>query len=111
MEGKIKIMVLCASGMSSGLVVDSITEHAPEYGVEVDVHCSPSLRYRELDYNGLDIILIAPQVKSSTWDIMEYIKGLGLDIPYMNIQMREYGLVKGGAILKQALEVLEQNKK
>ena len=79
--------------------------------MEVDVHCSPSLRYRELDYNGLDIILIAPQVKSSTGDIMEYIKGLGLDIPYMNIQMREYGLVKGGAILKQALEVLEQNKK
>ena len=59
----------------------------------------------------MDIILIAPQVKSSTGDIMEYIKGLGLDIPYMNIQMREYGLVKGGAILKQALEVLEQNKK
>ena len=111
MESKIKIMVLCASGMSSGLVVDSIIEHAPAYGVEVDVHCSPSLRYRELDYNGLDIILIAPQVKSSTGDIMEYIKGLGLDIPYMNIQMREYGLVKGGAILKQALEVLEQNKK
>ena len=107
MEGKIRIMVLCASGMSSGLVVDSIIEHAPEYGVEVDVHCSPSLRYRELDYNGLDIILIAPQVKSSTGDIMEYVKGLGLDIPYMNIQMREYGLVKGGAILKQALEVVQ----
>ena len=52
MEGKIKIMVLCASGMSSGLVVDSIIEHAPEYGVEVDVHCSPSLRYRELDIMG-----------------------------------------------------------
>ena len=41
---------------------------------------------------------------------MEYIKGLGLDIPYMNIQMREYGLVKGGAILKQALEVSRASK-
>ncbi|MCD8170477.1 MAG: hypothetical protein LUE94_14455, partial [Clostridiales bacterium] len=69
MEGKIRIMVLCASGMSSGLVVDSIIEHAPEYGVEVDVHCSPSLRYRELDYNGLDIMLIAPQVKRTSGEI------------------------------------------
>ena len=32
MEGKIKIMVLCASGMSSGLVVDSIIEHALNMG-------------------------------------------------------------------------------
>lgn len=108
MARKIKIMVLCASGMSSGLVVDSIIAHAAECGVEADVHCSPSLRYRELDYSGLDIILIAPQVKSSTGDIMEYVRGLGLDIPYMNIQMREYGLVKGGAILKAALEILDR---
>ena len=107
MARKVKMMVLCASGMSSGLVVDSIIRHAGEYGVEADVHCSPSLRYRELDYNGLDIILIAPQVKSSTGDIMEYVKSLGLVIPYMNIPMREYGLVKGGAILKEALDVLD----
>ena len=107
MARKVKMMVLCASGMSSGLVVDSNIRHAGEYGVEADVHCSPSLRYRELDYNGLDIILIAPQVKSSTGDIMEYVKSLGLDIPYMNIPMREYGLVKGGAILKEALDVLD----
>ena len=40
-------------------------------------------------------------------DIMEYVKSLGLDIPYMNIPMREYGLVKGGAILKEALDVLD----
>ena len=38
---------------------------------------------------------------------MEYVKSLGLDIPYMNIPMREYGLVKGGAILKEALDVLD----
>lgn len=108
MGRKVKIMVLCASGMSSGLVVDSIIHHAGECSVEADVHCSPSLRYRELDYSGLDIILFAPQVKSSARDIMEYVKGLGLDIPFMNIQMREYGLVKGGVILKEALDVLDK---
>lgn len=107
MERKVKMMVLCASGMSSGLVVDSIIRHAGEYDVDIDINCSPSLRYRELDYNGLDMILIAPQVKSSTEDIMEYVSSLGLNIPYMIIKMRDYGLVKGGVILAEALAILD----
>ena len=108
MKQVIRIMVLCASGMSSGLIVDSIKEHAADFGVETVIQCSPSLRYRQLDYSDLDIILIAPQIKSQTRDIMAYVADQNVDIPYLNIQMKEYGLVKGREILGQALAVLEE---
>lgn len=105
---KVKILILCAAGMSSGLIVDSIKEHAEALNVEVDVHCAPSLRYRECEYKGLDALLFAPQVRSQAEEIKKYVSSLGENVPTMVIAMRDYGLIKGESILKQVLTLLDK---
>lgn len=104
---KVKILILCAAGMSSGLIVDSIKEHAAAMDVDVDVHCAPSLRYRECDYEGLDVLLFAPQVRSQADEIRKYVEELHENVPAMVIAMRDYGLIRGESILKQALQVID----
>lgn len=104
---KVNILILCALGMSSGLIVDSIKKNAEELEVEVDVRCSNSISFREHDYSAVDIILFAPQVRSQQSDIIKYVQGLGLNIPTMPIESREYGLIRGGIILAKALKILE----
>lgn len=109
---KVKMVILCASAMSSGLIVEELKRIAPENDVDIEVQCFASLRYRYFDYSKVDIVLLAPQVKSQLTDIKKYIVEKGHDeIPLMVIPMREYGLVKGKAILDQALKMLDESKR
>ncbi|GMG97773.1 PTS sugar transporter subunit IIB [Tepidimicrobium xylanilyticum] len=104
---KINAVILCASAMSSGLIVDKLKEVAAEKGIDIFVECSASLKYRYYDYSKVDIVLLAPQVKAQLKDITDFIRGKGLDIPVVAISMRDYGLVKGENILNQILKELE----
>lgn len=104
---KINILILCAAGMSSGLIVDSLKKNAIERDLEINVECSTSLNFRQFDYTKLDVVLLAPQIKSQTQDITQYISQQGLNLPCLNIDMRDYGLVKGSIILEKTLKALE----
>ena len=96
--------------MSSGLIVEDIKKVAPEMDVEVECECFASLRYRYYDYGKVDIVMLAPQVKSQEKDIRAYMDEKGhKDIPIMLIPMRDYGLVHGKPILEQALKLLKED--
>lgn len=107
---KINAIIFCASAMSSGMIVDAMRKVAPANNVDLTVNCSASLRYRTFDFNGIDIVLIAPQVKGQMQDIKRFAVEKGYsDLPFMLIPMREYGLAKGEPILKMVLDVLDEN--
>ena len=109
---KVRFVVFCGAAMSSGLIVDSMKKHAAEVGVELEGGCFASMRYREFDYGSVDIVLLAPQIKSQqdfirkTMDEKRY-----KDVPIMIIPMRDYGLCHGKPILIEALKVLEEKGK
>ena len=108
---KVRMVILCASAMSSGLIVEELKRIAPENDIDIQVECFASLRYRYFDYSKVDIVLLAPQVKSQLNDINKYLVEKGhTDVPIMVIPMRDYGLVKGKSILNQALKALDDSK-
>lgn len=108
---KIKAVILCASAMSSSMMVEALRKVADGKKIELDVSCSASLRYRTFDFGGLDIVLIAPQVKGQMKDIQKFAAEKGFpDLPFMLIPMREYGLAKGEAVLDMMLETLQNSK-
>ena len=105
---KINAIILCASAMSSSIIVEAMRKAAPAADVDLTVNCAASLRYRTFDFGSVDIVLVAPQVKGQMEDIRKFAaeKGYG-KLPFMLIPMREYGLAKGEAILKLMLQTLD----
>ena len=106
---KVRIVILCASAMSSGLIVEDIKKVALEMDIDVECECFASLRYRYYDYGKVDIVMLAPQVKSQEKDIRAYMNEKGHEnTPIFLIPMRDYGLVHGKAILEEALKLLDK---
>ena len=103
---KYNILILCAMGMSSGILAKSIKEAGAEKGIELKIECYFCSNFRELDYKETDIILMAPQVRNQTEIVRDYIEERNYNIPVMDIDMMEYGLMNGEAILNKALEKL-----
>lgn len=104
---KINAIILCASAMSSSIIVEALRKAALDQGVDLTVNCSASLRYRTFDFGSVDIVLIAPQVKGQMEGIRKFAAEKGHDqLPFLLIPMREYGLAKGDTILKLMLKEL-----
>lgn len=105
---KVRFVVICGAAMSSGLIVDSMKKNADEVGVELEGGCYASMRYREFDFGSVDIVLLAPQIKSQQSFIRKTMDEKGYkNTPIMLIPMREYGLCNGKPILLQVLKTLE----
>ncbi|MTI94681.1 MAG: hypothetical protein FH749_04210 [Firmicutes bacterium] len=101
---KIKMVLLCAMGMSSSMIVKSILSASEPRGLEIELPSHPVVHYKELDYSDVDLILLAPQVRNQKSEIETYCEG----VPVVQIGMREYGLIKGEEILEQALKELKK---
>ena len=108
----LKAVILCASAMSSAFIVEELKKAAGESGMEIQVECFASLRYRYYDYSKVDLVMLAPQVKGQQPDIRNYLDEKGFtDLPIMLIPMRDYGLMRGKPIMELAIKTVEQNKK
>lgn len=106
--GNMKIVILCATGASSSIIVKSIKNNARSRNFDVEVSCCPYTLYRELDFKGVDAILLAPQVKRERAEIEKYVESYKIAV--CEIGMREYGLALGGEILDQVAELLQYKK-
>lgn len=104
---KVNAVILCASAMSSGLIVDELKKVAPNFDIDISVECFASLRFKYYDYSNLDIVVLAPQIKSQGKDIGDFLTTKGYQIPIYNIPMRSYGLIKGDLILNEMLAIID----
>lgn len=107
MKEKMKAVMVCAAGMSSSLLCTRISEAAKKEGINMEVLSLPSMTYKEISYDDVDAILIAPQVRGQKVEVEQYVASLGLDLPVIQIGFQEYGLVKGDVVLKNLLAALE----
>lgn len=99
----IKIMLCCASGMSTSLLVEKMKKAAKEENIEVEIW---AVGANEVKANAdkADIILLGPQVRYAQKKIESEAPG----VPVANIGMREYGMMNGAAVLKQAMEIVKK---
>ena len=96
-----KIMLVCAAGMSTSLLVTKKEKADSAKGDEVEII---SFRISEVQNRGLDVdvILLGPQVRFQKNTIEKAIEAAGVSKPCDVIDMKDYGMMNGEAVYKKA---------
>lgn len=99
------IMLVCASGMSTSLLVSKMKKAAEEKGVDAEIFAvSASDADANLASKNIDILLLGPQVKYVHKQFEEKLAGSSTKLDVINMQ--DYGMMKGEKVLTEALEKL-----
>jgi len=97
-----KIIVVCAAGMSTTMLVAKMKEAARNSDIKIEVTAIP-----ETDVNNnvttADVVLLGPQVRYKLDEIKEICSPL--NIPVEVIDTVKYGMMDGNAIVSQAIEL------
>lgn len=101
-----KIMLCCAAGMSTSLLVTKMEKAAAAKGLDVEIWANPVSEAK--DHLDADIILLGPQIRYAEKSVKELVDG---KMPVQNIDMRSYGRMDGEKVLGDALKAIEDFKK
>lgn len=94
------VLLVCAAGMSTSLLVNKMKAAAKERGLEINIDALPvSECSRVID--SVDMVLLGPQVRFQKTQVDALVKGR---VPVEVIDMRLYGTMNGKAILEQVIE-------
>ncbi|MBB6623265.1 PTS sugar transporter subunit IIB [Clostridium gasigenes] len=94
-----KILLVCAAGMSTSLLVNKMKQAAKEMGIEVDIEALPVSECSSV-IDEVDIVLLGPQVRFQKPQVDKLVDGR---IPVEVMDMRLYGTMNGKAILESTL--------
>ena len=99
-----KILLLCAAGMSTSILVNKMKEAANKNGIEVQIE-AVSLENFENKINEYDVVLLGPQVRFKKNELQEKANALGKPLDVINTM--DYGLMKGDKVLEFALNLIK----
>ena len=93
------ISLICNLGMSTSMLVQKMSDHAKEKGIETDIEALPFQRL-EGRIERTDILLVGPQVRH----LLKKLQGeYGEKIPVIQVMnMSHYALLKAGEIFDEA---------
>jgi cellobiose PTS system EIIB component len=101
-EFKMNILLICAAGMSTSLLVTKMQQTANEKGIEAKIW-AVSADEAKAHLEEADVILLGPQVR---YKLPEFKKeGEERGIPVEVINPVDYGLVNGQKVLEFALRL------
>jgi len=89
------ILIICALGVSSGILRRKMSEELAKRGIEGTVE-AVSIEALEEKMVGKDIVLVAPQLRISFDEVEATLAG---KIPYYLIEAPDYGLMRVAEIL------------
>ena len=107
MSGKIRVVMVCALGMSSSLLEAATVKAAQEAGVDLDMQSvsAQQIAVYDFDAHPVDIILIAPQVIFKRRSIKAVAEPRGIIV--QEIEPTIYGMVDGERLFQQILAAYE----
>lgn len=99
-----KIFLCCAAGMSTSMLVKKMLAEAESRGIEAKI---VAVGLEDFDNNiaDYDCCLLGPQIKYKLKEFQE--KGAALGKPVDVINQMDYGMMKGGKVLDQALALID----
>ena len=102
----IKVLLVCAAGMSSSMLEDKIRKAAGAAGRDMELKAIDSMRMSLWDFekDHMDIILVAPQVRFKKRSIAEKAEPLGIVV--QDIDTVAYGMMDGEKIFSQVIEAI-----
>lgn len=101
------IMLVCAAGMSTSLLVNKMKKVAEEQSIEVEIFATSATEVDlATDERKVDALLLGPQVKYMKNQIESVLKKK--NIPLGVIDMQCYGMMDGEKVLKQAFDLIDK---
>lgn len=98
----VRIMLACAAGMSTSLLVTKMEKAAADAGVEAKIWAVPEAEV-EKNIGEFDILLVGPQIRFKAKAFEKMSAGR---FPVHVIDMRDYGTMNGGKVFATAMEIL-----
>lgn len=99
------IMLVCAAGMSTSLMVEKMKKAAEAKNIEADIFAvSADEADTYLSDKKVDVLLLGPQVRFMKSQFEEKVAPLGIALDV--IQMTDYGMMNGQKVLEQALKLM-----
>lgn len=108
---KIRVLMVCAIGMSSSLIEQKTTKVAEEAGVPFEIKAVdvPEVARWNFAENPVDIVLIAPQARFKKRSLDQAAGSLGILVE--NIDSVAYGMIDGEKIFEQIMTALKESGK
>lgn len=98
-----KIVLCCAAGMSTSMLVQRMLSEAQTRGLEVDVCAVPVAEFEAI-IGEADVVLLGPQVRYELARLAEIAAVQGKTVAV--IDMMDYGTMRGDKVLNTALELI-----
>lgn len=95
-----KIILLCAAGMSTSMLVEKMRESAATTGYECTVDAYPIADAARVGADA-DIILLGPQVRFKAGDVKSLV-----NCPVVPVDMMAYGMMDGAKVISQVKGVI-----
>ncbi|EOH87200.1 PTS system, lactose/cellobiose family IIB component [Enterococcus asini ATCC 700915] len=103
---KSTIMLVCAAGMSTSMLVTKMQNAAKEKGLDAEIFAvAASEADKKLASQTIDVVLLGPQVRFMAKQFQEKLEPL--KIPVEVINMADYGMMNGAKVLEQAVQMME----
>lgn len=99
-----KIMLCCSAGMSSSLLMKKMIAEAEQRGLPVEINAYGVAEFAE-QVGHYQVVLLGPQVKYMQQDLQKQADKYGIRVEPIN--MMDYGMQKGAAVLDFALSLIE----
>lgn len=96
-----KIILLCAAGMSTSMLVKKMKEYAASINYDCEIAAYPTSEAKA-KASDADMILLGPQVRFSKGKIEEACPGVPVDA----IDMKMYGRMDGKSVIEMAKKKL-----
>lgn len=99
------VLLVCAAGMSTSLLVNRMNEAAQAKGIDIHIEAHPVGSVEQYG-DAADVILLGPQVRYE----LKKVQKQYADKPVEVINMQDYGMMNGSKILDRVLELINQSK-
>ena len=96
-------LLVCATGMSTSLLVNRMKEAAETKEIEFQIEAHPVGQIEKYG-EAADVILLGPQVRYE----LKNVKAKYPNKPVEVINMQDYGMMNGANVLKRALEIINE---
>ena len=103
-----KIMLCCSAGMSTSLLMKKMIAEAEQRGLPVEINAYGVAEFAE-QVGHYQVVLLGPQVKYMQQDLQKQADKYGIRVEPIN--MMDYGMQKGAAVLAFALSLIENKNK
>lgn len=98
-----KILLACAGGYSTSMLVNKMEQSAKKKGIEVEIEAAATSRIaKEIDH--VSIIMLGPQMGHNEEKLR---KEYGHRVPITTINMMDYGMMDGDKVLATALKLIQ----